>query len=1189
MAPLSTAVGSKAATAGFTSVNSHRNTFNDPEIIEIDDDDDEPMEDDEEGDEEEEDMNDGDEYEDESVENGDEEDESEEESAEDMNGTESPLELVPAPNGRGGSDVFTPGLFTSAGAQQALHPLRRTADRVTRQIEAFAERLDRFKQKGRTDDFGNYQAAYQLVKSYQVLAQDAIQDISKQNTLKRAKMGWSTSRTNGTASYDPKIEEELQRLQLEANTWQLLLNLISIDDPPSRASCKKAQETVFQKLHRYSSDREVWESFLSADHYALECVIIMKWLEHTATTTPQDIDSLISELESQAERGQGHWTHGWLYTKETIKGQKRLRAWPQPLEPKDPGITASLLTSDVSEPLITQLDPDAVTRQKQHLQKQDQFYERATWMTCWKMLRQGENWTKIRDWAEERLENWKAVSLCGSSVDPESGGERTPVDDGMTRMMNFRSQESWRAACSALARNPNIEDFERAVYGLLCGETEAAFKVCQSWDDYLYVHFNSVVLSRYQGFCKQFRRKLSHSPTAPVTFVPEPVGYSDFNKFVQYTKGNERIGVEARNPYRTIQAAILGKGYDTFFYSLAKAVSQVAKTGSEDSFVPDLSPTHVDDSLLIAAEDDDALRIATHLYIIASSIGYVRSDTQFFETASVNVIGYIANLEDAGIYEAIPLYASLLPAQQTHSVLGRVLIEILGPRERKQQVRLIEKYDINIEAVLEDQWKWISSSVSAVEHTRTVKRYPKVVRRDDGTRELIPVKTDFIGTEISRSDERLIRSLEWLRKFYRESPVFLLATATMLTPPGKVSGKLAAARELSRRMRLSDVSRESFGFDVAEFGYGIPNGSDRATPEPSSPTKSRLLGSAHKRNRSIPNGVPSDEQTNILVMQSQTMRDLEELTLAFDGLERFGLCWKKFDKSKRRRDSGAIKDLRDELQYTLDEISMHVDAVLDEWLTAPADEAEEAELEEIRVTYIPELFLDYHNALYFSAHVLTSEILVQCMNLAMQVSENEYLTRSFVSSRRMAELVDALALSSKAMVQTRAKPGKRLLGGESLGIWTVELIPHDLRRKLLLPQRGRMCPRLQPVLLANDPRKATTPLLPGIIRADILDRLRIDEVLIGAVHTQQRRQLQQLPQCRDHALLTYILVPDDRLGNTLRLLPRRDGPNACAVPRLAGWMLHARLQDLEGEEAAVELEAQPGLAQVLFCCAEVVE
>ncbi|EAW07749.1 nucleoporin Nup84/Nup107 family protein [Aspergillus clavatus NRRL 1] len=1050
MAPLSTAAGSQAAAAGFASINSHRNPSNSAEIIEIDDDDDEPMDDEEieEDEEEDEEVTNGDEYEDESMASGGDDDEVlEDGSVEDMNGPESPLKLVPAPNGRGDTDIFTSGLFTSAGAQEALHPLRRTADRVTRQIEAFAEKLDRFKQKGRTDDFGNYQAAYQLVKSYEVYAQDAIHDISKQNTLRRAKMGWGSTRSNGTAPHDPKTEEELQRLQLEANTWQLLLNLISIDDPASKASCKKAQETVFQKLHRYSTDREIWEGFLSADHYALECVVIMKWLEHTSKTTPQDIDSLIAELEKQAERGPGLWTHGWLYTKETIKGQKRLRAWPQPLEPKDPGVTVSLLTSEMSEPLITQLDPDAVTRQKQHLQKQDQFYERATWMTCWKMLRQGENWTKIREWAEERLENWKAISLCGSSVDPKSGGERTPVDDSLTRMMNFRTQESWRAACSALARNSNLEDFERAVYALLCGETEAAFKVCQSWDDYLYVYFNNVVLSRYQGFCKQFQRKLSHSPTAPVVFVPEPVGYSDVNKFVQYAKGTERVGVEARNPYRTIQAAIIGKGYDTFFYSLAKAVSQAAKTNSEESFVPDLSPTHVDDSLLIAAEDGDALRIATHLYIIASSVGYVRSDTQFFETASVNVIGYIANLEDAGILEAIPLYASLLPTHQAYSVLGRVLIEILDPRERKQQVRLIEKYEIDIEAVLEDQWNWVSSSSdSAIEHTRTIKRYPKVVRRDDGTCELVPVKTDFIGTEISRSDERLIRSLEWLR-FVDGQWGRICQLGALLYRKFYLSGNLAAARELSRRMRLSVISRELFGFDVAEFSYGLA-GAERATPEPSSPTKARILGSPHKRSRSLQNGVPSNDQTTMLALQSQTMRDLEELTLAFDALERFGICWKKIDKNKRRRDSGAIKDLRDELQERLDEIGVHVDAVLDEWLSTAADETEEAELEEIRVTYIPELFLDYHSALYFSAHVLTSEILVQCMNLAMQVSENDYLTRSFVGARRMRELVDALALSSKAMVNTRGKPGKRLLGGESLGIWTVE-VPEEEESEFL--------------------------------------------------------------------------------------------------------------------------------------------
>lgn len=102
-----------------------------------------------------------------------------------------------------------------------------------------------------------------------------------------------------------------------------------------------------------------------------------------------------------------------------------------------------------------------------------------------------------------------------------------------------------------------------------------------------------------------------------------------------------------------------------------------------------------------------------------------------------------------------------------------------------------------------------------------------------------------------------------------------------------------------------------------------------------------------------------------------------------------------------------------------------------------------AELEQIRVTYVPELFLDYHSALFYSAHVLSSELLVQCMNLSVQVSENEHLTRSFIGSRRMRELVDALAVSSKAMVNSRAEPGKKLLGGEVLGIWSVEVEPED--------------------------------------------------------------------------------------------------------------------------------------------------
>lgn len=42
-------------------------------------------------------------------------------------------------------------------------------------------------------------------------------------------------------------------------------------------------------------------------------------------------------------------------------------------------------------------------------------------------------------------------------------------------------------------------------------------------------------------------------------------------------------------------------------------------------------------------------------------------------------------------------------------------------------------------------------------------------------------------------------------------------------------------------------------------------------------------------------------------------------------------------RNKRRRDSGTIKNLKDELQESLDEVSVHVDALLDEWLMGAED------------------------------------------------------------------------------------------------------------------------------------------------------------------------------------------------------------------------------------------------------------
>ncbi|CAI7599755.1 unnamed protein product [Penicillium manginii] len=928
----------------------------------------------------------------------------------------------------------SPQLFTAAGAQEAFDPLRRTADRVTKQIEAFAKELDQFKQKNSSDEFQNIQAAYELVDKYQKLTKNAIQETEKQQKLKRAK----NFRSSG--SEDPKAEEELRRLQLELDTWHLLLNLISIDDPDSRASYQEGRQTAFQNLHRYSSDREIWEQFLNSDQYALECVVAMKWLEKTSKTSDNELEFLITDMEAQAERGQGLWAHGWLFTKEAIKGHKRLRAWPQPLEPND--TAHAMLKTDDQKPLVTQLDPDALLRQKHSLQAQDEFYERATWMTCWKMLRQGENWTKIREWAQSRLENWRAISLCGSSVDANSTKTRTPVDDGLTRLMNARAQDSWRAACSALARNTNAGDFERAVYGLLCGESDSVVKVCSSWDDYLYVYFNRIVLSRYQGFCKQFQRKLSHSPNSTVVFTPEPAGHADLQKFFQYLRGNERVGSEARNPFRNLQAAILSKGYDSFFSLLAQAVSQVSlNIHGAASIIPMIPHSQVDDAYLIAAEDEEAVKIATHVYLVARSLGYSRADNN--ETASVVVTGFIANLEARGLFDLIPLYASLLPENMCHGVFAKILVDIVNPKQRKDQVRLNQKYGIDITAVLDVQWNWLSSDVSLIEHSPGLTGYSRVVRRQDGSRHLVQPKKDLIGTSIADEDERLIRSLEWLR-YVGGQWVKICKLGAWLYRKFFVAGKLSAARELSHRMPLSEISQETFGFDILEFPALDVDQFIAEKSTPSSPSKSRK-NSAHRRSLSSNNGLAVNNPANAN-QQCALMLNFENLALGFDSLENFAILYDQISRTKRRRDSGTVKDLFAELRDHIGFLEQSVGQMVEvpDWPGTAENAEEEKDYAHIRRTYLPELILDYHNAVYYASGTLEQpELLTQCMVVATLVAKIPHLTRSFTEAQRMAELMDVLALAGRAMIITDPKHDAVQESGQTLAVWRVSVPEGD--------------------------------------------------------------------------------------------------------------------------------------------------
>ncbi|KAG8207090.1 Nuclear pore complex protein [Trichophyton interdigitale] len=931
------------------------------------------------------------------------------------------------------SETPEPPLLLPTGVKDALHPLQHTADRVVKQIEAYAQSLDNFRRQGlQPGDTRAFQEACKLVKKYQQIAEDTAKELSQPTGARKSLR--SSTLVNLSQSYKPNVsvskdeEASIRRWQLEADTWGLVFHLLAVGDPESHMQAQLNQKTALQTLHRYSTDHDIWETFLRTDHFAVENAVMLKWLENTARAGIEVMDSMISKLEMDANRGEGLWAHGWLYTKEAIKGAKRLRSWPQPLEPDDPSVTASLLSSSHNEPLITQLDPDAVTRQGLGLQKQDQSFEEATWLECWKMIRTGKDWLSIREWAKERLESWRAISLCGSAGD-SSLSAKDPSHSSLLRMMNYRSQESWRAACSVLANNPNSNRYERAVYALISGETGPAYEVCQSWSDFVYVNCNHILLSRYRDFCKQLQRKLSYAPKAEVELRVDPPQYDSIRNFLDTLVKDPRTAKESKNPYCTIQAAILGQSYDQFFNLQANALAKVAQESGEPTLIPDISSMRTFDQLtLIAAKDNDSLRLTAHLYLILRAVGLVRSDSHYSATASVNVVRYIDFLREYGATRDIPLYASLLPREMGNEVLGKVLIEVTDPSERESHIQMMKRLKIDTSAMIQSQWRWVLKEADKKFNPKPIKLVRTVTTGGDRPGKIGHIMKGFISkSKVSPEDENLIRCIDWHRYISGQwSRICILGTH--LYKRFITAGKISTAREMYKRAKLHQTL-----VDMTNRGQGplleplTENGVSSPTSDITS--EQQKAKATEKLTR---------EQ---LLMQAETMLELEQLIQSFDAIEKWGDLMDDYTNCSDATQKPAIKK---KLHPALDAITHAIEPLCTEWLIQPIDDAEAKELAFIRSTYLPEIILAYHTALYYAGHILGREILAQCMTLATVVSSSAIITESFMASGRMGELVDALTLSSFAMMGTgQSKLKRKLPNGGTNDIWRIRPIKLD--------------------------------------------------------------------------------------------------------------------------------------------------
>lgn len=672
--------------------------------------------------------------------------------------------------------------------EDILHPLREAANRVGREVERFAEVLDGYNPLRATAQNEKHEMTLELIEHYYDIALDTRDRLREQHGIDGGKKGRGRSRkgtraltaTHDEDEMDVEDSDELDeretpfsesqttradrdRWEEETQTWDLLRRLVRLRFPsPGLTRTRPNSKSNQRSIHQYSTERDVWENFLETDDLALERKTVLQWLKDTADESGPDIDVLVQELQQKADRGE-IIAHGWLHTNELIKKQKRFHVWPQPLDPSSPEVQRILLKSSNAEPLVTQLDPDAPTRQNRRLEEQDEHFERSTWMGCYQMLRRGKTAAEIRERCSERMEVWRAVSMLGFPEEYAEGDDQggKPASSAL-----------WRRICFSLARKGGGDEYERAVYGILSGDISSVESVCSSWDDFLFAHYNALLRTQFDAYLQKvypqralFGDSSNFGAFDAVQFHGHPK--SAGKRLVDSLKTDPRTNSETMKPMKMLQGVLIANQFEHFIYQQGLALSKFANAGGVSNLMPPRNeqPENEDVNRYINLDDHDSLRVLTHVLLVYMGLGLDLGGYQH-ETEVENVIvAYISFLRLAGKEELIPLYSSQLSGARKYAILSRNLIDVTDHEQRVTQIKLMRELGLDVQEFVRMQARYLLN-----DYEDTVTGYPATgnfklfedVETPTGT--VRKVRKDFFGDDpdkIERADMLLIRSLEW--------------------------------------------------------------------------------------------------------------------------------------------------------------------------------------------------------------------------------------------------------------------------------------------------------------------------------------------------------------------------------------------------------------------------------------------
>lgn len=600
---------------------------------------------------------------------------------------------------------------------------------------------------------------FRLLDRYHAYTHDKASVLRERKHLEKLARGrrWEDPTQSSDDANDMDVDgsdgpDDATKWESEAQTWGLLTRLLPLRHQDESSKPPKSNPAP-------KSRKEYWDDFILSDTVARERQAVLQWLQSSASAGP-DIDEVVHDFQQKADRGD-LLAHGWLHTREAIKLHKTINAIPNVLEPNASNMSGFSY--------VTQLDPDAMTRQGRKLESHDEYFERAIWLGCFHLLRRGRNMNEIRDWCIERTEIWRAATISALPLST-SGDDDVPDFDPSSFVL-------WRRMCYALVKSGGTDDWERAVYGMLSGDIDSVLAVCKTWDDFVFAHYNALLRTQFDSYLiKRCGPAISTAQSLPsfdaVQYMGE--GANIAKKLVEQIESDgtyfSQAHKEANTTAKALQGAIIANSLDSYIYQQGLALSTEANQEGRSFLIPDfgLGPSEGNLSKYNKMSEHDGLRIITHIVIMINALDSASSNQKEGIRSVVGenaIAAYVSFLRLAQLELLVPLYCAQLSGSRRYETLSLNVIHVRDREEQMAILNQIRRAGMDITTFLKQQPQHFLNQLEDSDDIYPAKGQFHILKsKQPCVTYGRGIELDFIGGD-GRNEmvhENLIRSMEWL-------------------------------------------------------------------------------------------------------------------------------------------------------------------------------------------------------------------------------------------------------------------------------------------------------------------------------------------------------------------------------------------------------------------------------------------